>query len=120
MFMAMGLLTEVCAVAATPIMLAKGSKAGYNGCWQNSITITTDLIPSLDFPLRALIGYWQRTAKETIHACPVKYAGEVFNYKGQNYTINPGLLDLDGGAFESMMLQSGEADLVGIGARLGE
>ena len=26
--MAMGLLTEVCAVAATPIMLAKGSKAG--------------------------------------------------------------------------------------------
>ena len=28
MFMAMGLLTEVCAVAATPIMLAKGSRAG--------------------------------------------------------------------------------------------
>ena len=98
-------------------LLPKGSRAGYNGCWQGSVTITKDLIPKLDFPLKALIGYWQRTAKETIHACPVKYAGEVFNYKGQNYTINPGLLDLDGGAFESMMLQSGEADLVGIGAK---
>lgn len=97
--------------------LSKGSKARYNGCWQDSITITTDVIPSLDFPLRALIGYWQRTARETTHVCPVKYSSMVFNYKGQNYVIYPGLLDLDGGSFESMMLQSGEVDLVGIGAK---
>ena len=98
-------------------LLPKGSKAGYNGCWKDSITITTDRIPHLGFPLKALIGYWQRTAKETPHVCPVKNSSIVFNYKGQNYVIYPGLLDLDGGSFESMMLQSGEMDLVGIGAK---
>ena len=101
-----------------PRGLSKSSqKGGYNGCWQGSVTITKDLVPKLDFPLRALIGYWQRTAKETTHACPVKYAGEVFNYKGQNYTINPGLVGLSGESFEAMMLHSGEIDLVGIGAK---
>ena len=104
-------------LCCTSRLLPKGSKAGYNGCWKNSITITADLIPSLDFPLRALIGYWQNTAEETTHVCPVKSSSMVFNYKDRNYTIYPGLLGLDGGSFENMMLQSGEADLVGIGAK---